>query len=111
MLRITGRDAGSLMQEGDPTVKSHSTGKRQAGSQARSAQSQRRSTKLRNLGWQELIILTILWRVMQPPPAADIRVIRALIISVSLMLVVVALVAVGAPQVVSQVLAHWPLIP
>ena len=57
-----------------------------------------------------LAFFAYLWTTRQLPPP-EVSTIRLLIIAVAMVLVVVALVAVGAPDQVSNTLAHWPLIP
>jgi hypothetical protein len=47
----------------------------------------------------------------KPQCSPDVTVSRTLIIVVGLVLVVVALVAVGSPNAVVDVIKHWPLIP
>lgn len=47
-------------------------------------------------------------RAMRPQQSPETKVLRTLIIVVGLVLVIVALVAAGAPEVVTDVLKHWP---
>lgn len=59
-----------------------------------------------------LFLLYLAWlRTMRPERPVTESVLRILIVAVALVLVVVALVAAGAPEVVTQVMEHWPLRP
>ena len=59
-----------------------------------------------------IFLLYLAWlRAMRPQPPVTATVLRTLIIAVALVLVVVALVAAGAPEVVADVMQQWPLTP
>lgn len=59
-----------------------------------------------------LFLAYLAWlRAMRRERSTPERVLRTLIITVGLVLVVVALGAAGAPEVVADVLQNWPLLP
>ena len=61
--------------------------------------------------WLALIAYLATLRATQPRPQTEAIVLRTLIIVVGIVLTVTALAAAGAPEVVAEVLQHWPLIP
>lgn len=61
--------------------------------------------------WLVFVAYLAYLRSIRPQPPSEINVLRSLIIVTGLVLVVVALVAAGAPDEVSQVIKHWPIIP
>ena len=66
---------------------------------------------LRFLGLLEVFIRTIFRKPPSKPPSPEFGVLRLLIIVVGLVLVVVALVAAGAPGLVPEVFKSWPFMP
>ena len=61
--------------------------------------------------WMQFLAYLVLVRALRDRPATEQVVLRTLIVVVGLVLIVVALCAAGAPEVVGPVLQHWPLIP
>ena len=61
--------------------------------------------------WLQFLTYLVLVRALRDRPTTDQVVLRTLIVVIGLVLVVVALCAAGAPEVVVQVLQHWPLTP
>ena len=61
--------------------------------------------------WLQFLAYLVMVRALRDHPSTEQAVLRTLIVVVGLVLVVVALCAAGAPEVVGQVLQHWPLTP
>jgi hypothetical protein len=60
--------------------------------------------------WLILIAYLAYLRAMQPQRPTEVIVLRTLILVVGFVLTVVAVVAAGAPEVVIDILKHWPVI-
>ena len=61
--------------------------------------------------WLQFLAYLVVIRALRERPTTEQAVLRILIIVVGLVLIVVALCAAGAPEVVEQVVQHWPLTP
>lgn len=61
--------------------------------------------------WLVFLAYLAYLRAMRPQEAPEPGTLRLLIVVVGLILVVVALVAAGAPEQVAAVLHNWPVIP
>ncbi len=61
--------------------------------------------------WLVFLAYLAYLRAMRPQPPTEVVVLRTLIIIVGLVLVVVALVAAGSPEMAAKVIQHWPIIP
>jgi drug/metabolite transporter (DMT)-like permease len=61
--------------------------------------------------WLVFLAYLAYLRAMRPHPPAEATVLRLLGVIVGLVLVVVALVAAGAPDQVAEALKAWPMVP
>ncbi len=61
--------------------------------------------------WMLFLAYLAYLRAMRSPRSLDTALWRTLIAVIGLLLVVVTLVIAGDPQLISDVIRHWPLIP
>lgn len=61
--------------------------------------------------WLILLMYLAYLHATQPRHPTEVVVLRTLILVVGLVLTVVAVVAAGAPEVIVEVVKHWPSLP
>jgi hypothetical protein len=61
--------------------------------------------------WLVFLAYLAYLRAMRPQQPPEARVLHSLIVVIGLVLVVVALVAAGAPENVGEAIQNWPIIP
>lgn len=61
--------------------------------------------------WMQMLAFWLYVRAMRPPLEKEIALLRTLIVVTILLLVILALIAVGASDVIADVLKAWPTLP
>ena len=70
-----------------------------------------KESKETNRRWRDLLMFWLFVRAMRPPLEQEVKLLRTLVVVTMLLLVVLSLVAVGATDVIAEVLKAWPSVP